>query len=69
MSDERDRLTVLEVEVKHLTQKDDTLTTTVAELRDLLIAAKGIRWFLGFLIALAGFAAGIAAKYLPHLPR
>ncbi|EIM25765.1 hypothetical protein [Microvirga lotononidis] len=70
MSDDtRERIAALEVQVKHLAETLDKTNDVVTELRDLLLQAKGARWLLGILIAIGGFTAGIAAKYLPFLPR
>lgn len=64
-----ERIAALEVQVKHLAETLDKTNAVVTELRDLLLQAKGARWLLGILIAIGGFAAGLAAKYLPFLPR
>lgn len=68
-TDERDRLTKLEVNVEHLTRQVDEMKDTVTELRDLLLQARGARWMIGILIAVGGFMSGMLAKYLPFLPR
>jgi len=67
--EERERLTRLEVNVENMAGQVAEMKATVQELRDLLVSAKGVRWVLSALIAIAGFVAGIAAKYLPTLPR
>jgi hypothetical protein len=67
--DTRERLVALEVEVKHLSEQLVATTAVVTELRDLLLQAKGARWMIGILIALSGFLAGMAAKYVPYLGR
>jgi len=64
-----ERIAALEVQVKHLAETLDKTNAVVTELRDLLLQAKGARWLLAILIAIGGFMAGIAAKYLPFLPR
>lgn len=70
MSDDtRERIVALEVQVKHLAETLDKTNTVVTELRDLLLQAKGARLMIGILIAIGGFIAGIAAKYIPFLPR
>ncbi|MBF9234675.1 hypothetical protein [Microvirga alba] len=70
MSDDtRERIVALEVKVEHLSETLAETNTVVRELRDLLLQAKGARWMIGILIAIGGFMAGIAAKYLPFLPR
>lgn len=67
--DTRERIAALEVQVKHLADTLDNTNKVVTELRDLLLQAKGARWLLGILIAIGGFMAGAAAKYVPFLPR
>jgi uncharacterized coiled-coil protein SlyX len=69
IDDTRERIAALEVQVKHLAETLDKTNAVVTELRDLLLQAKGARLLLSVLIALGGFLAGIAAKYLPFLPR
>lgn len=70
MSDDtRERIAALEVQVNHLAATLNKTNEVVTELRDLLLQAKGARWLLGILIAIGGFVAGMAAKYLPFSPR
>lgn len=64
-----ERIAALEVQVKHLADTLDKTNDVVTELRDLLLQAKGARWLLCVLIAIGGFTAGVAAKYIPFLPR
>lgn len=67
--DTRERIAALEVQVRHLSETLSATQAIVTELRDLLLQARGARWMIGLLIAVGGFLAGMAAKYLPFAPR
>lgn len=60
--DTRDRLIALEVKVDHLTTKLDATAGKVDELHSLLMQARGARWAIIGVAALAGF---ISAKLGP----
>lgn len=58
----------LERDVKHLSERIDDLEkaierleTRISQLTTILDQARGARWFLGALIGVASFAAGLAA--------
>lgn len=67
-AEERDRLTRLESNVEYMAKEVASMKATVQELRDLLVSAKGVRWALSILIAIAGFFSGLVSQYLPHWP-
>jgi hypothetical protein len=55
------RLTVLEVEHKHLVESVDAMSRKVDEMHTLLTQAKGARWAILMTVALSGFIAGSIA--------
>jgi hypothetical protein len=62
MADEIERrLTVLEVEHKHLVESVDHMSRKVDEMHSLLTQAKGARWAILMTVALSGFIAGSVA--------
>jgi chromosome condensin MukBEF ATPase and DNA-binding subunit MukB len=62
MPDEMERrLTVLEVEHKHLVESVDQMSRKVDEMHTLLTQAKGARWAILMTVALSGFIAGSIA--------
>lgn len=68
---QNERLRALEVNFEHLARANEdlalqmkALATQVAALNDILAQAKGIRWMLGGLLALAGFLVGKFAGFL-----
>ena len=61
-----ERLAILETEVRHLTRQVEATTAVVTELRDLLVAAKGTRWFIATTISIASFLAGLGSTLLPY---
>ena len=63
--DTRDRLIRLENEVEHLTAKLEEVSQKVTVMHDLLMAAKGMRWFIIGMAAVAGFFASFVAKLFP----
>ena len=64
-NDTRDRLIALEVEVRHLGESLANYGEKVNVMHEILVAAKGMRWLIVFMAALAGFVASFASKYLP----
>ena len=69
MDDTRERLIRLEVQVSHLTTEAEATHAKVNEMHDLLMQAKGARWFIVGMAAIAGFFASFASKYLPFSNR
>jgi hypothetical protein len=65
--EERDRLTRLEVQFQHLSKSVDDTHQKVTVMHDLLMQAKGMRWLIVTMAAIAGFVASFAAKYLPFM--
>ena len=63
--DTRDRVVALEVEVQHLLDKVSSMDAKVTAMHELLLQAKGLRWAIVGVAALAGF---ISAKLAPFLP-
>ena len=64
-SDTRDRVIRLEAEVEALSGKVTSMDAKVTAMHELLLQAKGARWFLIGAAALGGF---ISAKIAPFLP-
>ncbi len=63
----RDRVIRLETKVEHLTEQMTDMQKKVNEMHDLLMQARGVRWMIVAVAAMAGFLASFASKYL-HLP-
>ena len=63
--DSRDRLIRLENEVEHLTTQLDDVSRKVTIMHDLLMQAKGMRWLIIGMAAVAGFFASFVAKLFP----
>ena len=66
----------LERDVKHLAERIEHLETSIKQLEQrigaltaLLDQARGARWLLGTLVALASFVAGMAAAAKGFFPR
>lgn len=56
--DTRDRLIKLESEFAHMEAKLDQVSAQVAEMHEVLIQARGAKWAIMLIVALAGFFAG-----------
>lgn len=65
MHDTRERLIRLEVQVSHITTEAEETHAKVNEMHNLLMQAKGARWFIVGLASVGAFLASFAAKYLP----
>jgi lipid-A-disaccharide synthase-like uncharacterized protein len=61
--DERDRLMKLETRFDHLQAQMEDTHAKVTIMHDLLMQAKGARWFIVGMAAIAGFAASFMAKW------
>ncbi len=64
-TDTRDRVIRLEAEVESLSEKVTSMDAKVTAMHELLLQAKGARWFL---IAAAGLGGFISAKLTMFLP-
>jgi len=62
-----ERIAALEERVVHVAEDVRSVKTQVQEMHDLLMQAKGARWFILAMAGLAGFLAGIAPKFLPFV--
>ena len=60
-----ERIAALEERVAHVAEDVRSVKIQVQEMHDLLMQAKGARWFILAMASLAGFLAGIAHKFLP----
>jgi len=70
--EESHRIAVLENEIKHINEKLDDTHSKVTIMHDLLMQAKGAKWLIVGMAAIAGFAASFAAKMFPiisNLPK
>lgn len=65
--DTRDKVIALESDVKHLTDKIDTLSKQVTEIHDLLQQARGAKWMLIAFATLGGAIVSKAATFLMSL--
>jgi len=63
-ADELQRIAVLETEMKHLNEKLEDTHVKVSQMHDLLMQAKGAKWFIVGMAAIAGFGASFAAKWI-----
>lgn len=61
-SEELQRITRLEVELEHLKEKMEDTHEKVVEMHDLLTRARGAKWFIVGMAALAGYLASYAPK-------
>lgn len=64
-TDTRDKVIALEADVKHLTGKVDDMAAKVDAMHELLIQARGLKWFIVTAAAIGGF---VSAKIAPVLP-
>lgn len=60
-----ERITALEVEIKHMAENMDAMTAQLKEVHDLLLKAKGAKWAI---LAFAALGGGISAKIAGILP-
>jgi hypothetical protein len=65
IDDTRERLITLEVEVRHLQAQLSDTAAKVNEMHALLMQARGARWVIVALAALAGFFASFLTKFIP----
>jgi hypothetical protein len=67
-SDTRDRVIALEADVKHLSAKVDDMADKVTAMHELLVQARGLKWFIVTAAAVGGFLSAKIAALLPWLP-
>ncbi len=65
--DERDRLTRLEVQFTHLSKSMDDTHEKVTRMYELLMQAKGMKYLIVIMAAVAGFVSATLAKYIPFM--
>ena len=68
LTDTRDRVIALEADVKHLTSKMDDMAEKVTAMHELLIQARGLKWFIVTAAAASGFVSAKLASILPWMP-
>ena len=56
--DLRVKVALLERDFKHMSEKFDQMAAQVADMHELLTQAKGARWAIITVVAIAGFVAG-----------
>ena len=56
--DTRERLIKLESEFGHMEKKLDQVSKQVTEMHEILIGARGAKWAIMLIVAIAGFFAG-----------
>jgi hypothetical protein len=66
-TDTRDRVIRLETQVDHMTMQLNDMQQKVNAMHDLLMQAKGMRWLIIGMAAVAGFLASFASKYVPFV--
>jgi hypothetical protein len=64
IDDTRDRVIRLEANLEHVTAQLADMQAKVNEMHDLLTRARGLRWLIVALAAIAGFGASFASKIL-----
>ena len=55
-----ERITALEIEIKHMGEKQDAMADQLREVHDLLLKAKGAKWAI---IGLATLGGALSAKF------
>lgn len=65
--EERDRLTRLEVNFEHLSKSMEDTHKKVTDMHELLLQAKGAKYLIVGMAALAGFASSVALKLFPFM--
>lgn len=63
----RDRLIALEVEVRHLSESLSSYGEKVNDMHNLLMQARGMKWLIIAMAAIAGFVSATLTKYIPFL--
>lgn len=65
--DLRERVAVLESQGKHMSMKIDSMEKKLSDVHEILVAARGARWFLFAAIGAGGFLAGKIGSVAPGL--
>lgn len=65
--DDLQRLTRLEVQFEHLSKALDDTHKKVTDMHELLLQAKGAKYLIVGMAAIAGFASSFAAKLFPFM--
>lgn len=60
-----ERITALEVEIKHMVERQEEMAAQLKEMYDLLMKARGAKWAI---LALAALGGGIGAKVTALFP-
>lgn len=64
-NDTRDRMIRLEADVEHIRAQLNEVQEKVTAMHDLLMQARGMRWLIVGMAAVAGFFASAVSKFLP----
>jgi hypothetical protein len=65
--DLRERVAVLESQGEHMSKKIDSMDKKLAEVHEILVAARGARWFLFAMVGVGGFIAGKLGSVAPGI--
>lgn len=63
--DTRDKVVALEVELRHLSAQVDEMADKVAEMHDVLMQARGVRWIIVLMAGVGGFVASKLGAFIP----
>lgn len=64
-SDTRDRVIALEVKMQHVTEQLDDAINKLNDMHDVMMQAKGVKWFILGTAGFFGFLSGLAAWLVP----
>lgn len=65
VTDTRERVIALERDVKHLSAQVDDMSDKVAEMHDVLMQARGVRWIIVLMAGVGGFVASKLGAFIP----
>lgn len=65
--DTRERVTALEVELKHVSKQLSDMGEKVNEMHALLLSARGARWIIITAAAIGGFLSAKLAAFMPWM--
>ena len=65
--DLRERVAVLESQGKHMSMKIDNMDKKLNDVHEILVAARGARWVVLTMVAVAGFIIGKLGTLAPGL--
>lgn len=63
--DTRDKVVALEVELRHLSAQVNEMSDKVAEMHDVLMQARGVRWIIVLMAGVGGFVASKLGAFIP----